>query len=293
MRLGHLLAGDGGPRLFAEDEDGRRVVVPDAVEGAPATLDELIRSPEWIPAIRSAAAGAPRHAGGEERLAPALLAPSAILAIGLNYHDHCREFGQEPPSVPIVFAKMPASLAGAGDAIEWSTDVTDQVDWEAELAVVIGRAARNVSQADALDHVFGYTVVNDVTARDVQAREQQWVRAKSLATFGPLGPVVVTADQIPDPGALAIRSFVNGEQMQDSSTAELIFDVPQLISYLSRSFTLNPGDVIATGTPFGVGAFRSPPVFLRDGDEVTVEIDGIGAMTNRCRVTAASPQEAA
>jgi 2-keto-4-pentenoate hydratase/2-oxohepta-3-ene-1,7-dioic acid hydratase in catechol pathway len=292
MRLGHLPAGDGGLKLFAE-LDGRRVIVDDVLEGAPATLDELIRMPEWLPRVRSAAADGPRFDRSEERLASALLAPSAIIAIGLNYHDHCREFGQTPPKTPIVFAKFPTSLAGHGDDVVWSTDVTDQVDWEAELAVVIGKPARNVSKADALDYVFGYTAVNDVTARDIQGDEQQWVRAKSLATFCPLGPVVVTADEIADPGALPIRSFVNGEQMQNSSTAELIFDVPDLIAYLSRSFTLRPGDVICTGTPFGVGAFRTPPVFLRDGDEVTVEIDGIGALTNRCRVVAAAQQEAA
>lgn len=287
MRLGHLPAANGsGPRLFAEAE-GSRVIVGEVLDGAPATVDELIRRPDWVERIAAALADAGVPAEGDERLAPALVAPSAILAIGLNYHDHCREFGQEPPAKPIVFAKMPASLAGHGDGIEWSAAVTSEVDWEAELAVVIGRSARNVSAESALDHVFGYTVVNDVTARDVQRSEQQWVRAKSIQTFCPLGPVVVTADEIPDPHALGIRSSVNGESMQESSTSELIFGVGELVAYLSESFELRPGDVIATGTPFGVGAFRSPPRFLRDGDEVTVEVDGIGSMTNRCRELAA------
>jgi 5-carboxymethyl-2-hydroxymuconate isomerase len=159
-----------------------------------------------------------------------------------------------------------------------------QVDYEAELAVVIGRHARNIAVDQALDHVLGYTCLNDVSARDLQVGDGQWTRAKSLDTFCPMGPSLVTADEIPDPGALRLRCRVNGEVRQDASTAELVHGVAELIAYCSQSFTLEPGDVIATGTPGGVGAFRDPPLFLADGDTVEVEIERVGTLTNRCRV---------
>lgn len=293
MRLGHM-SGPQGPRLFVE-AGGVRRPVDELVEGAPETLDELIRSPrEWRPAIAAALArdgGAGRDGADEAELLAPLLAPGSIVAIGLNYLDHCREFGTEPPTAPIVFVKLASSVRGPTEAVEWSTAVTDAVDWEAELGVVIGRTAKDVPPEGALDHVFGYTAVNDVTARDVQRAEAQWVRAKSIDTFCPLGPVVVTADELPDPQALAIRSRVNGETMQDSNTAEMIFGVAELISVLSRSFTLRPGDLIATGTPLGVGAFREPPRLLADGDVVEVEIEGIGTLRNACRVRAADYEE--
>jgi ureidoglycolate lyase len=293
MRLGHL-SGPEGPELFVE-VGGVRRAVGDLVEGAPATLDELIRAPrDWRAPIAAAIARDGGSEGGgaaeAELLAP-LLAPGSIVAIGLNYLDHCREFGTEPPEAPIVFVKLASSIRGPTATVEWSTAVTETVDWEAELGVVIARAAKDVPAQSALDHVFGYTAINDVTARDVQRAEAQWVRAKSLDTFCPLGPVVVTADELPDPQRLAIRSRLNGETMQDSSTAEMIFGVAELVSILSRSFTLRPGDVIATGTPLGVGAFRDPPRFLADGDLVEVEVEGIGILRNACRVKAADYEE--
>jgi 2-keto-4-pentenoate hydratase/2-oxohepta-3-ene-1,7-dioic acid hydratase in catechol pathway len=159
--------------------------------------------------------------------------------------------------------------------------LTQQVDFEAELGVVIGKPARNVDLDKALDYVFGYTIVNDVSARDLQFSDQQWVRAKSLDTFCPVGPAIVTADELPDPQVLPIRCALNGEYMQDSSTAEMVFSVRELIAYLSRSFTLQPGDLITTGTPHGVGLFRDPQVFLKDGDRVEVAIGGIGRLVNR------------
>lgn len=293
MRLGHLSGADG-PELFVE-ADGARRPVGNLVEGAPSTLDALIRDPrDWRAAVAAAIEDGPspsRDDAEEAELLAPLLAPGSIVAIGLNYLDHCREFGTEPPSSPMVFAKLPSSIRGPNQPIEWSTAVTEAVDWEAELGVVIGGVAKDVPVASALDFVFGYTVVNDVTARDIQAAEAQWVRAKSLDTFCPLGPVVVTADELPDPQALAVRSRVNGETMQDSSTTEMIFGVAELVSRLSRSFTLRPGDVIATGTPLGVGAFREPPRFLADGDVVEVEVDGIGTLENACRVRAAAYEE--
>jgi len=293
MRLGHM-RGPAGPELFVE-ADGARRRVSDLIDGVPPTFDALIRDPrDWRAAITAALEDAPGPGGGSvgeaELLAP-LLAPGSIVAIGLNYLDHCREFGTPPPEAPMVFAKLPSSVCGPGEAIEWSPALTGAVDWEAELGVVIGRVAKDVPVASALDFVFGYTVVNDVTARDVQAAEAQWVRAKSLDTFCPLGPVVVTADELRDPQTLAIRSRVNGETMQDSSTAEMIFGVAELVSRLSQSFTLRPGDVIATGTPLGVGAFREPPRFLGAGDVVEVEVEGIGTLKNACRVKAADYEE--
>jgi 2-keto-4-pentenoate hydratase/2-oxohepta-3-ene-1,7-dioic acid hydratase in catechol pathway len=215
-------------------------------------------------------------------LAP-ILNPQKIIAIGLNYMDHCREQKVDPPQSPIIFAKFPTSIIGPGETICWDPSLTHQVDFEAELAVVIGRMARHVSQAEAMDYVAGYTICNDVSARDLQFGDRQWVRGKSLDTFCPLGPYLVTKDEIAGPQKLAIRCTVNGQVMQNSNTSEMIFGVRYLIEYLSRAFTLLPGDVITTGTPDGVGVFRSPPLFLKDGDTVTMEIEGLGQLSNLCR----------
>jgi len=209
-------------------------------------------------------------------------APSKVVAIGLNYMDHCREQNIEPPKMPIIFAKFPSAVVGPGAAVRWDPALTRQVDYEVELAVVMGRTTRRVPAAEALDYVAGYTVCNDVSARDLQFGDRQWVRGKSLDTFCPLGPWLVTKDEIPDPHDLSLRCTVNGEILQDSTTAEMIFGVPQLIEFISRAFSLLPGDVIATGTPDGVGVFRSPQVFLKDGDVVTVEVEGLGELTNHC-----------
>ena len=209
--------------------------------------------------------------------------PSKIIAIGLNYRDHAREQGAPIPEHPIIFAKFPTSVIGPGDAIVWDPELTQQVDYEAELAVVVGRAARDVSEDEALSFVGGYTCGNDVSARDLQFGDHQWVRGKSLDTFCPLGPVLVTPDEIPDPQALSIRAVLNGETMQDSRTSEMIFGVRDLITFASRAFTLLPGDVIMTGTPHGVGVFRKPPVFLKDGDRIAIEIEKIGRLENFCR----------
>ena len=217
------------------------------------------------------------------RILPPLM-PGKILAIGRNYAEHARELDNEVPSEPLVFAVMPSAVIGHGDVIEWEADLTAQVDWEGELAVIIGRSARRVSAENALDHVFGYTIANDVSARDLQSRDKQWVRAKGLDTFCPIGPCLVTADAIPDPQDLRIVTTVDGVEKQNGSTADMIFSVAELIAYLSRAFTLNPGDMILTGTPSGVGKAQHPPQFLGDGSEVSVTIDGIGTLTNRCRV---------
>ena len=209
--------------------------------------------------------------------------PSKIVAIGQNYFDHVREQNAVMPERPIMFAKFPTTIIGDGDEIRWEPALSEQIDWEAELAVVIGRPARRVAAADAYDYVFGYTVANDVTARDLQKGDGQWVRGKSLDTFCPLGPWIVTRDEIAEPHGLPICTRVNGELVQNSHTDQLIFRIPTLIEFITRAFTLLPGDIILTGTPPGVGAYRKPPRFLKDGDVVTVEVAGIGALTNPCR----------
>lgn len=206
--------------------------------------------------------------------------PGKIVAIGLNYMDHVREANMAVPERPLVFTKFTTSVIGDGDAIEIDRSIAERVDWEVELAVVVGRAMRRVPEADALDHVFGYTVANDVSARDVQFADGQWVRGKSLDTFCPLGPVVVPAAEIPDPQALGLRTRVNGETVQDSTTAEMVFGVAELLAFCSRSFTLEPGDVVLTGTPWGCGEFMDPVRSLHHGDVVEVEIDGIGTLRN-------------
>jgi 2-keto-4-pentenoate hydratase/2-oxohepta-3-ene-1,7-dioic acid hydratase in catechol pathway len=208
--------------------------------------------------------------------------PGKIVAVGLNYHDHAAEGGVSIPTVPMLFAKFPTAVVGPAATVEWDPRLTDAVDLEAELGVVIGRTARRVDEDAALEHVLGYTCLNDVSARDLQYADKQFVRAKSLDTFCPMGPAVVTADEVGDPGVLAVRSYRNGELMQDGNTADLIFSVPYLVAFCSRAFTLEPGDVIATGTPAGVGYFREPKVLLHEGDVIVVEIESIGRLENHC-----------
>lgn len=215
-------------------------------------------------------------------LAP--LAPTNIFAIGLNYREHARETGKDIPSDPVVFAKATTSVVGPDDAIVLPA-VSQKVDYECELAVVIGRAARDVSAEDALDYVLGYACANDVSERYWQARLGQWVRAKSFDTFCPLGPWIET--DVADPNALRISTRLNGQVMQDSSTADMIFNVRHLVHFLSQGLTLLPGTVILTGTPPGVGVARKPPVFLKDGDTVTVSIEGIGELSNPVRAAGA------
>jgi 2-keto-4-pentenoate hydratase/2-oxohepta-3-ene-1,7-dioic acid hydratase in catechol pathway len=203
-----------------------------------------------------------------------------IVAIGLNYADHVRETGLTAPAQPLIFSKWPSCVIGTGDPIEIDRSVTERVDWEAELAVVMGARTRRVSEAQALDHVFAYAVGNDVSARDLQFGDGQWVRGKSLDTFCPLGPEFVTADEIPDPQVLAITTRVAGDLVQDSSTAEMLFSVAEIIAFCSRNFTLEPGDVILTGTPWGCGEFAEPKRSLQDGEVVECEVAGIGVLSN-------------
>jgi 2-keto-4-pentenoate hydratase/2-oxohepta-3-ene-1,7-dioic acid hydratase in catechol pathway len=205
--------------------------------------------------------------------------PGKIVCVGLNYRDHAEEQGVDLPSEPLLFAKFPTSLIGPGEAIVIPPTVT-KCDYEAELAVVVGERVKNVSKENALEAVRGYLCANDVSARDLQFSDGQWTRGKSPDTFCPVGPRVVPRDDVPDPHALRIRALVNGEVMQDSTTSNLIFGVDEVIAYASRTSTLEPGDLILTGTPAGVGVFRDPPRLLQPGDEVTIEIEGLGALTN-------------
>jgi len=210
--------------------------------------------------------------------------PQKIMAIGHNYMDHIREQNAPVPTHPILFAKFPSSIIGPGETITWDENLTKQVDIEVELGVVIGRKIRRVSVDEALDYVFGYTVLTDVSARDLQYGDKQWVRGKSLDTFCPTGPVIVTSDEIPDPQNLQLSSHINDFVLQNSNTKEMIFTIAFLVSYLSQAFTLEPGDLIASGTPNGVGMYRNPQIFLKDGDIVTVEVEKIGKMINPAKI---------
>jgi 2-keto-4-pentenoate hydratase/2-oxohepta-3-ene-1,7-dioic acid hydratase in catechol pathway len=217
-----------------------------------------------------------------------VLRAGKIVAVGLNYLDHIRETGLQRPAEPLIFTKFTSSVISHGTAIEIDESLTTRVDWEVELAVVIARQMRHVSAADAIDHVYGYTIANDVSARDLQFSDGQWVRGKSLDTFCPLGPRIVTADEIPHPQALALQTRVNGETVQDSNTCEMLFSVAELLAFCSRSFTLDVGDIVLTGTPWGCGEFMSPKRRLQPGDTVECEIEGIGVLANP--VVAAYPK---
>lgn len=206
--------------------------------------------------------------------------PSKVIAIGQNYRDHCLEQDAPIPEKPIVFAKFPSSVIGPGEVIRWDPKLARQVDYEAELGVVIGKTAQQVSQVSAFDYVAGYVNANDVSARDLQFGDGQWVRGKSLDTFCPIGPYLVTKDEIQDPHHLSIRSVLNGNVMQSSNTRNLIFKIPYLLEFITHAITLYPGDIILTGTPPGVGVFRDPKVLMKPGDTISVEVEGLGKLTN-------------
>lgn len=281
---------EDGPRVAAvASEDGAvdiRDVIPDG-DGRWTMERVLHASEETLAAIeeglQSVASDMIRPLS-DLTVLPPIARPGKIIAIGRNYGEHAAEEKAAIPVEPVVFTKFSTALIGDGAAITWRATDTRQVDYEAELAVVIGRTARDVPVDRALDYVFGYTCLDDVTARDLQFADGQWVRGKSLDTFCPIGPWITTSSEIPDPGDLRVRCRVNGELVQDANTSEMIHDVPSLIAFCSRFMTLEAGDVIATGTPGGVGVFRDPPRFLAHGDEVVVEIDKIGRLTNPCRV---------
>lgn len=259
------------------------ILAGDQISALPGSMLEFIQSgPQHLEAAKAALSEGwlPVFPAHSARLLAPLPNPGKVVGIGLNYMDHCREQKVAVPDRPIVFTKFSTAIIGPEETITWSRSVTNQVDFEVELGVVIGKTASCVPLEQALQYVFGYTVVNDVSARDLQFSDRQWVRAKSLDSFCPLGPVIVTADEIPDPQALRLACRLNGQTMQDSTTAEMIFGVTELVSRLSHSFTLLPGDIIATGTPDGVGVFRKPQVFMQDGDVVEADVEGIGVLRN-------------
>lgn len=286
MRFAHVIRpGSDDPRLVLVDE-GDAIFVEDLFDGAPRFLEDLISGGDaLLEKVAEAADRGPRHPLGEARFASALLTPPLILAIGLNYAAHSSELGLKTDSTPTVFALWPNSLTGHDATTAWPRSLSESVDYEAELGVIIGTPAKDVRPEDALDHVWGYTVVNDITARDIQYSEAQWSRCKSFDGFTPTGPFVVTADEVPDPQDLHIWTVLDGRTMQDASTAQMVRPVATLISHLSQSVTLMPATLISTGSPGGAGYSRDPQVFLRDRSTVTVGIDGIGELTTHCRIT--------
>ncbi len=261
MRIIRYQNSQGATHYAAQQPDGSARQIVGDIFGAYEVTDELVRV--------------------EKLLAP--VAPVAFFCIGLNYRRHAEEAKAPIPEFPVVFMKSPAAVQNPGDPIvlpRWLA--SQEVDYECELAVVIGRRCKNVTKEQALDYVLGYTCANDVSARDWQGKwgGSQWCRGKTFDTFAPLGPCLVLKDEIPDPNGLKIRTRVNGEVRQDWRTDDMIFAVPTLIAFLSGSTTLLPGTVILTGTPHGIGGARKPPVFLKPGDSVSIEIDGIGTLTN-------------
>lgn len=275
MKLARITTPGGLPDYAVGTGDGW--VPYTAVDlAAPTVVEAVTLFPQ---ALERARAHTPTEIEGRDLAAP-IHRPGKILAIGLNYLDHIIETKSEPPQRPVVFAKYPSSVIGPFDNIVIDPRLTNQGDYEAELAVVIGKRSRSVSEEDALDVVFGYAVANDVSARDWQRAESQFSRSKSFDTFCPVGPWITTADEIADPNALEIGSMVNGDSRQQSTTAKMIFSVRYLISYLSQTMTLEPGDTILTGTPHGVGFAMSPPRFLQPADRVVCEVEGLGRIDN-------------
>ena len=281
MRL-VTVATAAGPRACVWDQ-GEYVDVQRAGADLPASVREILAlGRDGLGRVAAVAPTGPvRYDPAECVLAPPVPDPGKIVCLGLNYRDHAREIGAEPPALPILFSKYPSSLIGSGAAIVLPA-ISAEVDFEAELVVVIGGRGKNVAVGEALGLVGGYMVGNDVSARDWQLKKpgKQWMAGKTCDTFAPTGPELVTADDVPDPHDLGIRLRLNGATMQDSNTHELIFRVDAIVAHLSTLFTLEPGDLIFTGTPPGVGMARRPPVWLRPGDRVEVEIDGLGTLVN-------------
>ncbi|MGO4104525.1 fumarylacetoacetate hydrolase family protein [Leifsonia sp. YAF41] len=289
MKFAHLrIEGQSVPRLAVTHGDGA-LFLDEVLDDAPRDLQDLLeKGQEEIDRVRALVGNALAHGTSltpisELRHSSAVLRPPQVLAIGANYAAHSSELKLRSETAATIFSLWPNSLTGHESTISWPADLTQEVDYEAELGVIIGRPARNVSVADALDYVFGYTVVNDITARNIQFSEAQWSRCKSFDGFTPTGPVVVTADEIGDPQDVWLTTHVDGRILQDASSGDMVRTVAEIISYLSKTATLLPGTLISTGSPGGAGYSRKPQVFLRDGSTVTITIDKIGMLTTHCR----------
>ncbi|MCU1408207.1 MAG: 2-hydroxyhepta-2,4-diene,7-dioate isomerase [Microbacteriaceae bacterium] len=289
MKFAHLrVEGQSIPRLAITLGDDA-LFLDEVMDDAPRDLQDLLEKGEVefdrVRALtqNAIAGGASLTPIDQLRHASAVLRPPQVIAIGANYAAHSSELKLRAETAATIFSLWPNSLTGHGSTVTWPSDLTQEVDYEAELGVIIGRATRNVSVHDALDYVFGYTVVNDITARNLQFSEAQWSRCKSFDGFTPTGPVVVTADEIGDPQDVWLTTHVDGRLLQDASSGDMVRTVAEIISYLSKTSTLLPGTLISTGSPGGAGYSRKPPVFLRDGATVTVSIDKIGMLTNHCR----------
>ncbi|ESR22539.1 Fumarylacetoacetate hydrolase family protein [Lutibaculum baratangense AMV1] len=284
---------DGHARIGIETKTG---IVPldELVPGAPDTMLGVIDAGEALlsKARQALSEGKARPVAGEVRLMAPVPVPRAnVMCVGKNYYEHAAEFegsgfdsssgGQNIPEVPIFFTKVPGSVIGPDDEIDGSLDTDGTLDYEGELTLVIGKEGRRIPPEKAYEHIFGYTIINDVTARATQQRHKQWFLGKSFDTFCPMGPAIVTADEIPDPTVMQLQTRVNGELRQNVSVKDLIFDIPTMIAAASHGMTLRPGDLIATGTPAGVGIGFKPPKYLKAGDVVDVTIEPIGTLTNR------------
>lgn len=287
MRFAHLSAHDSEPLHLAVIDGDEAVLVREVLSPGPRTLQELIAGgDEMLAQLREALAQdvAPRHPLGHFAFGSAVVDPPAILAVGLNYSAHSSELGLKTDKAPTVFTLWPNSLTGHGQTISWPRSLSESVDYEAELGVIIGAPTKDISEDEALNAVWGYTAVNDITARDIQFAEAQWSRCKSFDGFTPTGPFVVTADEVPDPQALHIWTVIDGQTVQDASTGQMVHSVAKLVTHLSTAITLMPGTLISTGSPGGAGYSRDPQIFLRDHSTVTVGIEGIGELTTHCRI---------
>ncbi|XP_074837833.1 oxaloacetate tautomerase fahd2, mitochondrial-like [Carettochelys insculpta] len=284
MRLVQFQASAAGPRIGLEEKDGGNVIDLNAFDPSlPKTMREFLERGDAALAIAKRAQESGQHILPRSQvtlLAP-ITKPEKLICVGLNYADHCQEQNVDIPKDPIIFSKFPSCIIGPCDEIIYPPE-SSEVDWEVELAFVIGKKGKHIQESAAMDHVVGFTVAHDVTARDWQLKNgAQWLLAKTFDTFCPLGPAIVTKDAVSDPHKLGICCKVNGELVQNSNTSQLIFKTPALVAWLSRFITLSPGDVILTGTPPGVGFSRKPPVFLKKGDVVHCEIDELGAIRNK------------
>lgn len=284
MKLGTLVTSNGPqPVLVAVEGDASRYYSVEAIDSSlPGSVKELIGDAQALSRLADAVAnGLPDGALVEGKLTAPIPDPGKVICIGLNYRDHAEETGMAIPEEPVCFGKFANTIIGPDDEIRLPK-VSEQVDFEAELVIVIGPRGKNIDPAQALDHVAGYTNGHDVSARDWQIGKpgKQWMLGKTPDTFAPIGPYVATRDEIPDPAALSIQLKLNGEVMQDGHTSQFIFGVGEIVSYLSQIMTLEPGDLIFTGTPAGVGMGRKPPVWLKPGDVTEVTISGLGTLRN-------------